>query len=377
GSAISKALKVCNEVANGNFEARIINITEKGEAAELMHAINRMIDRTDAYIRESKACLEHVASNKYYRRIAEKGMVGSFGEASQIVNQATTKMEDRIKGFTMVVSEFESQMHEVVGSVSSAATELQASANTLAQTSGSVAEQSTSVAAAAEEASANVHTVAAATEELTSSISEIDRQVKQSSEVTTSAVNEVKQTDVDIWALAEASEKIGEVVSLISDIAAQTNLLALNATIEAARAGEAGKGFAVVASEVKGLASETAKATEEISGQVTAIQAATAQAVKAIQHIGSTIAEVNEIAATISASVAEQGAATQEIVVNLEQADQGTTDVSTNINLVNEASGEAGQAAGDVLAASTELATQGELMRKQVDSFLTEVRKVV
>ncbi|MBT3239132.1 MAG: methyl-accepting chemotaxis protein, partial [Rhodospirillaceae bacterium] len=267
-AAIQKALVVCEAVANGDFESRVLNITESGTAGELLHAINRLIDRSDAYVRESAACLEYVRDNKYYRRIAEKGMTGSFLNASRTINAATQVMSDKVVDFTKVADDFERNMKTVVETVASAATELQSTAQSMESTAGATSEQATSVAAAAEEASTNVQTVASAAEELSSSISEINRQVNQSNQIASNAATEAERSNEQVQGLAVAAQKIGEVVELISDIAEQTNLLALNATIEAARAGDAGKGFAVVASEVKNLANQTAKATEEIGTQI-------------------------------------------------------------------------------------------------------------
>jgi len=195
-SAVLKAVDVCEAVANGDLEARILNITEKGEAGRLLHAINRLIDRSDAYVRESKASLEYVAENKYFRRISEKGMTGTFGDASRAVNKAMESMEQRVNAFARVVHSFEGQMNEVVESVASAATELEASARTMEDATSSASQQSTSVAAAAEQASANVGSVASATEEMTSSVSEINQQVLQSSQITTEAVTEVQKTNM-------------------------------------------------------------------------------------------------------------------------------------------------------------------------------------
>lgn len=376
-SAVNKALSVCESVADGDFEARIINITEKGDAGLLLHAINRMIDRSDAYVRESRASLEYVEANKYFRRISEKGMTGAFGEASRTVNNAMTAMEQRVSDFTSVVQNFENTMTEVVESVAAAACELEASSNTMESSAISANEQAATVAAAAEEASANVGAVASATEQLTASVSEINQQVTQSSEITANAVREVQQTNSDISNLSTASDKIGEVVSLITDIADQTNLLALNATIEAARAGEAGKGFAVVASEVKELAGQTAKATDEISTQIEEMQNASNQAVGSIEVIGTTIGKINEIASTIAAAVEQQSAATQEIARNVNEASTGTSEVSGSISVVTQVVSESGEAATNVKQASGELSEKSAMMKSEVDGFLVAVRKAI
>jgi len=376
-AAIKKALAVCEAVADGDFEARIVNITEKGETEQLMHAINRMIDRTDAYVRETRAALEYVSQNKYYRRISERGMTGSFGEAAATINGAMQVMEDRVVAFGEVVGSFEGRMGEVVGAVAAAATELEASAKTMEGNASSASQQAISVNASAEQASNNVGSVAAATEEMTNSVSEINAQVTQSSQVVAGAVKEVEKTTADIAGLAEASEKIGKVIDLIAEIADQTNLLALNATIESARAGEAGKGFAVVAAEVKELANQTGRATEEIRTQIAGVQAASQQAITSVESIGTTISNVYEYASVIAAAVEEQSSATNEIARNIEQASQGTSEVSANMGQISEVVADTQQSAGHILEASSELAQKGEMMSLEVSSFLTEVRKVV
>ncbi|HYD66568.1 methyl-accepting chemotaxis protein, partial [Azospirillum sp.] len=230
------------------------------------------------------------------------------------------------------------------------------------------------VAAAAEEASANVQTVSAATTELSSSIGEIGRQIAHSAEIAGAAVTEAEQANGRIAALAAAVQKIGEVVKLINAIASQTNLLALNATIEAARAGEMGRGFAVVASEVKTLANQTAQATDEIAAQITAVQSSTGDAVAAIDGIGRTIARMNEVTTAIASAIEEQGAATQEIARNVAQAADGTREVSTNIHTVSDAVQATGTAAGDVLAAGKRLAEQAETLRGTVAEALNGIR---
>ncbi|HLF58174.1 MAG TPA: methyl-accepting chemotaxis protein [Alphaproteobacteria bacterium] len=275
---------------------------------------------------------------------------------------------------TQLADTFEANIKGVVETISSSATELEASAQTMTAVADQANERSTAVAAASEEASSNVQTVAAAAEELSASITEIGRQVHQSNNICANAVEEARHVNATVQNLAEGAQRIGEVVALINDIADQTNLLALNATIEAARAGDAGKGFAVVANEVKSLANQTGKATEDIAAQITAIQGATQEAVGAIQGIGTTIAKINEIATAIAAAVEEQGTAIQEIARNVSQAASGTQDVSKNISGVREVAGEAGQASAHVLMAARDLNVQSEKLRTEVDKFLGIIR---
>jgi methyl-accepting chemotaxis protein len=269
---------------------------------------------------------------------------------------------------------FEAKFGSMVSMLSSGATELQTTATSMSAIATQTDQQATTVAAAAEEASAGVQMVAAAAEELTASIHEISRQVDQSSKITARAVDDARRTDGIVRALANAAQKIGDVVQLITGIAAQTNLLALNATIEAARAGDVGKGFAVVASEVKDLASQTAKATEEIGSQITQIQTTTNEAVQAIQAIGLTINEVNEIASNIAAAVEEQGAATAEIARNVQQTATNTQAVTVTIAGVRQAANDTGAAAGDLLGAASGLSRQAGELTDEVNSFVAGIR---
>ena len=276
-----------------------------------------------------------------------------------------------IEGF---IAAFDQSVTESLRSLASASTELQTTAHSMSVTAEQTSSKSTTVAAVSEEASTNVQTVAAATEQLSASINEISRQVAESTNIAGEAVAQAERTNAEVQALADAAQRIGEVVKLISGIAGQTNLLALNATIEAARAGEAGKGFAVVASEVKSLATQTAKATEEITAQVAAIQGATGSSVQAIQAIGGTIGRVNQIAAAIAAAVEQQGAATQEIARNVQQASAGTTEVSGHIASVSQAASETGMAAGEVLVSAKGLARLSDALRDDVDRFVGNIR---
>jgi methyl-accepting chemotaxis protein len=318
----------------------------------------------------------------------ERTEIGSMADALQIFKEALIAKKaaddaaardaeakiERGRRVDAITRKFEAMIGEVVGTVSSASTELEASASTLTNTAQRGRELATVVAAASEEASTNVQAVASASEELSSSITEISRRVQDSARMATEAVEQAKRTNDRVNALSQAASRIGDVVELINTIAGQTNLLALNATIEAARAGEAGRGFAVVASEVKALAEQTAKATGEIGAQVTGIQAATQESVSAIQEIGGTIERLSEVAAAIAAAVEEQGAATQEISRNVQQASVGTQEVSSNITNVQRGAIETGEASTEVLSAAKSLANDSTRLKVEVAQFLESVR---
>ena len=269
---------------------------------------------------------------------------------------------------------FEAAVGQIVDAVSSASTELEASATTLTSVAGHAQSLTATVAAASEQASANVQSVASATEELSSSIGEIGRQVHESARIAGDAVGQARATTERVSQLSKAATRIGDVVELINTIAGQTNLLALNATIEAARAGEAGRGFAVVASEVKALAEQTAKATGEIGQQISGIQQATQESVGAIQEISNTIEKLSGISSTIAAAVEEQGAATQEISRSVQQAAEGTQQVSANIADVQRGAGETGSASSQVLSAAQSLSGDSNRLKLEVDKFLNTVR---
>jgi methyl-accepting chemotaxis protein len=273
-----------------------------------------------------------------------------------------------------ITREFETLIGELVGSLSSASTQLEASAGNLTSTAERAQKLTTVVAAASEEASTNVRSVASATEEMASSINEIGRQVQESARMATDAVDQARKTNDRVSELSKAAARIGDVVELINTIAGQTNLLALNATIEAARAGDAGRGFAVVASEVKALAEQTAKATGEIGQQITGIQAATEESVNAIKEISGTIEKLSEISSTIASAVEEQGAATQEISRNVQQAAHGTQQVTSNVTDVQRGAGETGAASSQVLSAAKSLSGDSNRLKLEVGKFLNAVR---
>jgi methyl-accepting chemotaxis protein len=298
--------------------------------------------------------------------------------AKKIADEAATAEADakirRGQRVDTITRDFESMIGEIVEVVSSASGELETSAGTLTSNAERSEQLATAVAAASEEASTNVQSVASATEEMASSVNEISRQVQDSARIASEAVEQAQKTNHRVGELAKAAARIGDVVELINTIAGQTNLLALNATIEAARAGEAGRGFAVVASEVKALAEQTAKATGEISQQISGIQAATQESVRAIKEIGDTIARMSEIASTIASAVEEQGAATQEISRNVQQAAHGTQQVSSNIADVQRGASETGSASSQVLSAAKSLSGESGRLKLEVGKFLNSVR---
>ncbi|QIO35309.1 methyl-accepting chemotaxis protein [Bradyrhizobium sp. 1(2017)] len=318
----------------------------------------------------------------------EKTEIGAMADVLQIFKEALIAKKaadeaaaadaeakiERGRRVDNITREFETMIGEIVQTVSSASTQLEASASTLTSTADRSQRLATTVAGASEEASTNVQSVASATEEMASSVGEISRQVQESARMAGDAVGQARTTTERVSELSKAASRIGDVVELINTIAGQTNLLALNATIEAARAGEAGRGFAVVASEVKALAEQTAKATGEIGQQISGIQAATNDSVGAIKEISSTIERLSEISSAIAAAVEEQGAATQEIARNVQQAAQGTQQVSSNITDVQRGATETGTASSQVLSAAQMLSNDSNRLKTEVGKFLTNVR---
>ena len=344
-SGIASIVKPMQELGHGDLAAQVPHRGEKTE-------IGAMADVLQVF---KEALIAKRAADEASARDAE----------------AKIERGRRVDGITR---DFESMIGEIVQTVSSASTQLEASAGTLTATAERSRELTTTVAAASEEASTNVQSVASATEEMASSVNEISRQVQESARMAGEAVDQARTTTDRVSELSKAAARIGDVVELINTIAGQTNLLALNATIEAARAGEAGRGFAVVASEVKALAEQTAKATGEIGQQISGIQAATQDSVGAIKEIGVTIERLSEISSTIAAAVEEQGAATQEISRNVQQAANGTVQVSSNITDVQRGASETGLASSQVLSAAQSLSSDSNRLKLEVGKFLHAVR---
>jgi methyl-accepting chemotaxis protein len=343
-SGLTSAMK---ELAGGNFGVVLPGLDRKDEVGDMAQAVETFKVKAEEKARD---------------------------EAEAKITQDQVAAKQRKADMIKLADDFEGAIGEIVETVSSASTELEASANTLTSTAERAQALTTMVAAASEEASTNVQSVASATEEMTSSVNEISRQVQDSARMAGEAVDQARKTNDRVSELSKAAARIGDVVELINTIAGQTNLLALNATIEAARAGEAGRGFAVVASEVKALAEQTAKATGEIGQQISGIQAATQESVNAIKEISGTIEKLSEISSIIAAAVEEQGAATQEISRNVQQAAQGTQQVSSNITDVQRGASETGSASSQVLSAAKSLSSDSNRLKLEVGKFLNTVR---
>jgi methyl-accepting chemotaxis protein len=336
-------------------------------------AMRRLADRDMSVAIDDQPRSDEIGVLFATMRVFKDGLEAEQRQAAEVAAEQAAKAR-RVAKLDTITQNFEREAGTLVGQISAASTELEATSRSLASNASQTDDQASGAGRAAGEASAGVQSVASAAEELSASIGEISRQVAQSAKVSQAAVNDARRTDTIVRALAEGANKIGEVVELITTIAGQTNLLALNATIEAARAGDAGKGFAVVASEVKELANQTARATEEIARRIGDIQGSTTEAVSAINGIAATIGEVSEIATTIAAAVEEQGAATAEIARNVQRTAEATLIVSENITGVTQSAGETGVASSQVLEAAGSLSRQAEELARQVKSFLIEAR---
>ena len=393
--AVERALLTARSEALATAFSVSFLTTIMGGVASLVVALLASLALTrgiSAPIQAMRAVMEQLArgdTSVVIPGVGRKDEVGGMAEAVRVFKDTMIETErlraeqealkrraelDRREAMLTLAGRFETSVGGIVESVVASALELQTTSKSMASTSQETSQRSTTVAAASEQATQNVQTVASAAEELSASIREISQQVTHAGTVIQQGVQQTIQSNSHVQGLAKAAEKIGEVVRIISDIAGQTNLLALNATIEAARAGDAGKGFAVVASEVKTLATQTAKATDEISAQIRMIQEATGLAVQSILGVTETIGRVNETAAAIAAAVEEQAAATQEISRNVVQAAQGTQEVSGNIVGVRQAAQQAGDEAAHVLASADGLSRTGEALKGQVAAFLQEVR---
>jgi methyl-accepting chemotaxis protein len=351
GAGISRPMTaMCSamrELAAGKFDVVLPGLGRRDELGEMASAVE-----------EFKV-----------QAVAKAEREAATQEAQSKASSATRRAE-----LIRFADEFESAVGSIVSNVSASAVQLETAASTLTRTAETTQSLSSQVAGASEEASSNMQSVATATEELSASVNEIGRRVKESSKIADAAVHQAEQTDARIGKLSRAAQEIGDVVKLITAIAEQTNLLALNATIEAARAGDAGRGFAVVASEVKSLASQTAKATDEISNHISGMQDATQESVAAIKEIGGTIGQISDIASTIASAVEQQSSATQEIARSVQNVAQGTQEAAASVMQVNRGATETGSASEEVLNSARSLSTEGTRLRGELDRFMANIR---
>lgn len=381
-AGVRQARDVMRGAARGDLEPRALRIEGDPELCELLHSINQLLDMTDAYVREAGASLGAASDGRFYRKVLERGMLGSFGRGAAIINESTVVMQktsedleaSRVRRFQLA-DDFDTMISTFVQSISAASTELHVTAGGLSESASDTVLRSQTLSVDAAEAQQAISCIASMIEEFSASIGEIDRQVVTSSSSAQDAVREATETGAVVQELAESSQRISQVLVMIKAIADQTNLLALNATIEAARAGEAGRGFAVVASEVKALSGQTGTATDQIEKQVRGIQDSTEEVVKAIASIGQTIGNLSGIATAIASAVEEQSVVTASMSENAQSAAQGACNLSDNINEVSKQAELTDGASRDLVSAAAELSKLSEELFSESQEFVAGVRE--
>ncbi len=366
---IRQIAETCERAAAGDMEARLIGLSAEGDVARLVAAINRVLDVSDAYVRESAAAMGTCAGGRYHRPILLRGMPGIYRTAATRINDAALKMKtdaERIAAFEVERRKVAGEVNVATNEVGALSEEIDNTAVVLLKNAEQTKRLSASVSDSAVQTAGSVTAIAAACEELTSTTTEIARQTQHATALTTSAVSESDDACKAVGGLEEATRKVESIINFINKIARQTKLLALNATIEAARAGDAGRGFAVVANEVKTLSQDTSSATETISGHVETMRTATSRVMKSITGISASIKKMNTSAGTISKSVEEQVQATAEISVRINEASMNARTISTTIESVTQAAKETENASVELKQASAMLAKQTSVLRTTV-----------
>jgi methyl-accepting chemotaxis protein len=379
--ALRAIADVCARAARGDLEARVEDLGDDPDATAIRDAVNQLLDLTDAFVREASAALEHASQGQFYRRVLTHGFVGTFGRSASTINASTWSMQRAAEALAaakaeraVLAGDFEDAVQTVTERVARSAHTLRSAAGGLTRTTDHATGQSTRVAEVATNATTSVSTIAAATEDLLRSACEIERQVSASVRSAREASTTAERATATVIGLDQASQRIGQVVTVITDVANQTRLLALNAAIEAARAGATGRGFAVVASEVKNLATQTAEATETIGAQVEEIQRVAREAALAIRVIGEQVQSLEQSSDHIGAAVGSQRAAAHGISQSIQETVRAAREVSEGAQDVSRATQESSAAAVQMERASSDLTRLGEQLRERVEGFLSEIR---
>jgi len=365
---------ICQRAADGDLEARVIGIHETDTLGRLMHAINHQLDTVDAFTREATATSSMVRDGRFFRRIMRRGLRGYFAQAADIVNEATEAMGEKFSGFSRMTDRFESELGDAMRDVRAAADDVQNTAEAVAAATGDCTMKTDRIGENASTMNNEVGMVANSVTDLVEAVRDISAQVSTAKEITDRAVQESTDSRAAVEGLEHSANHISDIVELIREIAEQTNLLALNATIEAARAGEAGRGFAVVAAEVKGLATQSAQATDRISEQIATISAETDRAVNVIGSVAQTIGDMAGISDAIAEAVARQSEVTNSISNAMNAARTGTDDVSSDIAVVAESVRGTGDASQALRAAADRLQARANHLEEEVGAYLANAR---
>lgn len=375
-SRLAELAGFCRGITAGQMERRHTNLREGGQLGEVIHGLNDVLDRIDAFVREATASLVAMRDQKYFRRVICTGFDGSYLHAAGVINEATLSIKGKIERLAETSGNFEGTVRNMAHLVASASTQLQATAHTLELTAREATQRSLKVQEASARTTEHINQVAATADLLSGAIGEIGSRAGQSRGIAVTATEKAHEMTARVDGLLSVAKRIGEFTGIITDIASQTNLLALNATIEAARAGDAGKGFAVVASEVKSLAGQTSKAAEEITTQVTAIQSVISDTARAIGEISRVIDELHLISGDIAEAVEKQAEATAEIAVSVQQVSADAEQISDNMAQVTAAVQETDHSATEIHNASGGLSEQAEGLNMEMVKFLVQLRAI-